>query len=395
MPSREELLSWAAPIAAISVVSISLSLSSPLYSLLLERMGASGTAIGLNHTMASIGMVAIAPFLPTIVSRIGLLRLMLGALALMALTLPTIPLIPSPWWWGILRFCWGLAGSALFFGSEFWLVSVAPDRLRGRLIAVYSVVLAGCYMLGPMILNLTGTDSFYTYAVPTVIILAAAIPTILGRHGAPHGVYGGSTKLSAPFKFFRTDPSVLWAVVLFGVIEFGANALITVWGLRSGFGQQAAVALVAWIALGSMLFQLPTGWAADRFDRRRMLALAGTGSIFAPIGIALFSASYFAVATGAVLWGGIAVALYTLALTELGSRYSGAKLAEANAAVILAYGVGALISPTTFGTAMELFPPDGLLWLAAMLAFGYVVLTAWRIRQGKSAPALESRTDLP
>lgn len=395
MPSREELLSWAAPIAAISVVSISLSLSSPLYSLLLERMGASGTEIGLNHTMASIGMVLIAPFLPMIVSRIGLLPLMLGALVVMALTLPTIPLIPSPIWWGFLRFCWGLAGSALFFGSEFWLVSVAPDRLRGRLIAVYSVVLAGCYMLGPMILNLTGVDGFLTYAVPTVIVLSAAIPIILGRHGTPAGVYGGSTRLSAPFKFFRTDPTVLWAVVLFGVVEFGANALITVWGLRSGFGQEAAVALVAWIALGSMLFQFPTGWAADRFDRRRMLALAGAGSIFAPMGIALFSTSYLVVAAGAVLWGGIAVALYTLALTELGSRYAGAQLAEANAAVILAYGVGALISPTGFGTAMELFPPDGLLWLAAMLAFGYVLLTAWRIRYRKPAPALESRQDLP
>src|SRR5690625_1689525 len=149
MPSREELLSWAAPIAAISVVSISLSLSSPLYSLLLERMGASGTEIGLNHTMASIGMVVIAPFLPMIVSRNGLLQLMLGALLLMALTMPTIPLIPSPWWWGILRFCWGVAGSALFFGSEVWLVSVAPARLRGRLIAIYSVVLARCAVLRP------------------------------------------------------------------------------------------------------------------------------------------------------------------------------------------------------------------------------------------------------
>lgn len=381
MPSRADLLSWAAPIAAISVVSISLSLSSPLYSLLLERMGASGTEIGLNHTMASIGMVMIAPLLPMIVSRIGLLPLMVGALAVMALTLPTIPLIPSPWWWGFLRFCWGLAGSSLFFGSEFWLVSVAPDRLRGRLIAVYSVALAGCYMLGPMILNLTGMDSFLTYAVPTAIILAAGIPIILGRHGAPQGVYGGASNISAPFQFFRSDPSVLWAVVLFGVIEFGANALITVWGLRSGFGQEAAVALVAWIALGSMLFQLPTGWAADRLDRRRMLAVAGIGSTIAPIGIALFSASYLAVATGAVLWGGIAVALYTLALTELGSRYSGVKLAEANAAVILAYGIGALISPTGFGAAMELFPPDGLLWVAALLALGYVALTAWRIRR--------------
>lgn len=45
MPARADVLAWAAPIAATATVSISLSLGVPLYSLLLERMGASGTVI--------------------------------------------------------------------------------------------------------------------------------------------------------------------------------------------------------------------------------------------------------------------------------------------------------------------------------------------------------------
>lgn len=381
MASRAELISWAAPIATISVVSVSLSLTIPLYSLLLERMGESGTAIGLNHTMSALAMVMTAPFLPMVVARIGLVRLMLGALVLMALTLPTIPLIPSPWWWGFLRFCWGIAGSTLFFASEFWLVAVAPDRLRGRLIAIYSIVLAGFYMTGPIILNLTGADGFLTYAVPTGIVLAAMIPVALGRHSAPPGRHGNVSRPLAPFRFFQSDPTVIWGVVLFGAVEFGANSLITVWGIRIGFTPEAAVALVFWIAFGTMLSQLPIGWAADRIDRRRMLVLAGIGSTLAPLAIAGFSTSYPAVAAGAMIWGGIAVALYTLALTELGARYSGGRLAEANAAVILAYGVGALISPTAFGAAMEIAPPNGMLWLAAGLAMAYVLLAAWRLQR--------------
>ncbi len=381
MAGRSEVLGWVAPIAAISVVSISLSLTVPLYSLLLERIGASGTVIGLNATMASAAMVLTAPLLPFVVKRTGLVPLMLGALAVMALTLPTIPLVPSPWWWGFLRFCWGVAGSTLFFASEFWLVAVAPERIRGRLIAAYSIVLAGCYMLGPLILNATGLDSVATYAVPTAIVLAAGIPIVLGRRGAPLGRHGGPVKLLAPLRFFRSDPSVMGGVVLFGMIEFGAMSLVTVWGLRTGFAQSAAVALVFWIALGSMLFQLPIGWAADRLERRRMLLVAGIGSAVAPMAMATVGAAYPAAAAGAVLWGGLAVALYTLALTELGSRYAGATLAEGNAAVILAYGIGALVSPVAFGMAMELVPPDGMLWLAAIAALAYVALTAWRMRR--------------
>ena len=378
---RSEMLGWAAPIAAISVVSISLSLTWPLYSLLLERSGASGTLIGLNHTMSSLAMVLTAPLLPAVVGRVGLVPLMLCGLAVMAVTLPTIPLIPSIWWWSFLRFLWGVAGSTLFFASEYWLVAVAPDRLRGRLIAVYSIVLAGCYMLGPLILNLTGVDSWLTYAVPTAIVLAAAVPVVLGRRLVPSRGHGARARPLSTLRFFRSDPLILWGVVLFGVVEFGGNSLITVWGLRTGYVQELAVALVFWISFGSMLFQLPIGWAADRLDRRKMLAVAGLGSAAAPVAMALLSDSYAAAAAGAVLWGGLAVALYTLALTELGARYSGGTLAEANAAVILAYGLGALVSPTAFGTAMELVPPDGLLWLAAAAALVYVALAGWRLRR--------------
>lgn len=385
--ARAEMLGWAAPIATISVVSISLSLTWPLYSLLLERQGASGTLIGLNHTMSSLAMVLTAPLLPLVIGRVGLVPLMLGALAVLALTLPTIPLFPSFWWWSFLRFLWGIAGSTLFFASEYWLVSVAPNHIRGRLIALYSIALAGCYMLGPLILNLTGMDSWATYAVPTAIVVAAAVPILLGRRLAPTGGHGARARPLSTLRFFRSDPLILWGVVLFGVIEFGANSLVTVWGVRTGYGQALAVALVFWISFGSMVFQLPIGWAADRMDRRKMLALAGLGSAAAPLAMALLSDSYAAVAAAAVLWGGIAVALYTLALTELGARYSGADLAQANAAVILAYGLGALASPVAFGTAMELVPPDGLLWLAAVAAAAYVLLAAWRLRyQRKPVP---------
>lgn len=395
MPTRAEVLAWSAPIAAISTVSISLSLGTPLYALLLERIGASGTVIGLNSTAASVAMVLSAPVLPLVMARIGLVPLMLGAVAMLALAIAAIPLWPSVWWWAALRFCWGIAATVMFFASEFWLVAVAPDALRGRLIATYAMVLAGSYMLGPVILNLTGPDTALTFAVPTAVVLAAAVPIWLGRRHAPgqgrgHGAGQGALherpgRPLAPLRFFRSDPLILWGVVLFGMIEFGGMSLVTNWGVRSGFAEAAAVALVFWLAFGSLAFQWPIGWAADRFERRRLLALAGAFSAVAPVSMLAFSHAYPLVAAGAVVWGGTAVALYSLALTELGARYRGAVLAEGNAAVVLAYGIGALLSPVAFGTAMEIVRPDGLLWLAGLAALAYVALAAARIRGGSAS----------
>ena len=336
-------------------------------------------------------MVLSAPVLPLVMARTGLVPLMLGAVVVLALAIAAIPLWPSVWWWALLRFGWGIAATVMFFASEFWLVAVAPDALRGRLIAIYSMVLAGSYMLGPVILNLTGPDGWLTFAVPTGVVLLAGVPIWLGRRRAPdlrHGArHDSPVHPLAPLRFFRSDPLILWGVVLFGMIEYGGMSLVTNWGLRSGYAETAAVALVFWLAFGSLAFQWPIGWAADRFERRRLLALAGAFSAAAPLAMVALSHAYELVAIGAVVWGGTAVALYTLALTELGARYRGAVLAEGNAAVILAYGIGALLSPVAFGTAMEIVRPDGLLWLAALSALAYLGLAATRIGGARSTRA--------
>ena len=385
-------LPWAAPVVAMAVMSVSLSLTIPLFALLLEREGVAGALIGANHMAAAAAMVIAAPILPRILARIGLVRLMLWSCLVLAVAMLLIPLWPSPWWWAVLRPVFGFAGTALFFASEFWIVSQAPDRTRGRIIGGYVLILSASYMLGPVILNTLGIEGWAIYLVPALIFTVAALPIWLGRGYAPPSQAEEQPRPLELFGFFRTDPMIIWGVVLFGVIEFGAMGLITVWGLRSGFEQQAAVQLAFWLAFGSLALQLPIGWAAERFDRRKMLTLAALIATLVPLGILAIGGPVMA-AGGVFLWGGVGVAFYTLALIELGSRYRGLALAKGNAAVVLAYGLGALLSPPAFGTAMDLIPPDGLLWLGALAACGYLALCLWRLGARPRRP-LDSPADM-
>lgn len=378
------LLPWMAPIIAMATMSISLSLTIPLFALLLEREGVSGTMIGLNHSISAIAMVVSAPLLPRVLSRVGVVPLMVWSSLALAVGMLLIPLFSDPLWWALLRPIFGFAGTALFFASEFWIVGQAPDRIRGRIVGVYVLILSISYMIGPILLNLLGLDGLAIFAVPAAIFALSAVPLVLGRRFAPDGRAETPPRPFALLRFFRTDPMIIWGVVLFGVIEFGSMGLISVWGLRTGFTQDVAVSLVFWMACGSMIFQLPVGWAADRFDRRKLLAGAGLVAMAAPLIVILFASEITPVAAGVFLMGGMAVAFYSLALVELGARYRGPALAEGNAAVVLAYGLGALISPSAFGTAMDLIPPDGLLWLASAAACAYCALSVARIARTRS-----------
>ena len=379
--TRSEVLGWAAPVAAMAVVSVAISMSVPLFALLMERMGASGTEIGLNHTMAAIAMVASAPILPAILARVGLVPLMLASVVVLAVTFLVIPLWPSQIWWGVLRVAFGFAATTLFFTSEFWLMSIVRDDLRGRVVGLYAVVLSASYMMGPLLLNAISIDGPLTYLVPTIIVIVSSLPIFLGRHGAPPSRSEERAKPHEILRFFRTDPMVLWAVVLFGVIEFGAMGLISVWALRTGFDQETAVQMVFWLAFGSLVFQLPMGWAADQFDRRKLMAVAAVVSVVMPLLIIPLADNVMVTSAAIFVWGGMAVAFYSLGLTELGARYTGEALARGNAALVLAYGLGALLSPAAFGTAMDLIPPNGLLWVAALAAMAYLTLAIIRLRR--------------
>jgi hypothetical protein len=71
-------------------------------------------------------------------------------------------------------------------------------------------------------------------------------------------------------------------------------------------------------------------------------------------------------------------------LAHLGSRYSGADLASANAAFIMLYALGMIAGPPIVGFGMDLISPNGMFFSMAAL-LGLYLLLAWRMSAGTAA----------
>lgn len=375
------LLALGAPIAAITIVGISMSLTYPLFALRLERMGESGAVIGLSATAAALGMVVGAPLMPRLLERVGIGPLMYGALGVLIGIFALIQVHENVWFWTLLRVVYGFSATALFFSSEFWIVGNAPDHLRGRVVAVYALALAGGFALGPAILGLTGYEGWPPILIAAAVCISGALPIALGLASSPPRADAPNTESGNALSFVRSDPTLMASVVLFGMIEFGAMALLPVWAIRSGLGEDVSITLLVLLALGAMAAQLPVGWAADKMNRRRLLTAAGLGNALVCIALPLAVGTAWLVQVLALLWGAIAVTLYSVALVELGARYRGAALAAGMAAIVGAYGVGALVSPWLFGFAMDVVPPHGLLFALLGFTAFYLALIAFRARR--------------
>lgn len=383
--TRNELGGVAAAIAAITIFSFGMSLSIPLFAIVLERMGLQGWMIGLNNSASALAMTLGGAALPLILRRSTVPDMILWAVAIMAALLIIMPMIPNPWIWFALRFVFGFAGIAMFFCSEIWIVTTTPDKTRGKWIGVYGLFLSLGFLAGPTLLRIIGTEGTVPFLIGAGIVSIAVIPVILARKAGRKLANGNAEdnpfRPIEVFRFFRTDPAVMGAVFLFGVVEFGCMGLIPVWSLRTGIGEQTALLLVSLLAAGNLITNIPMGLVSDRFDRRKLLLICSVCCLAAAGAMPALARETWPLWLVTAFWGGMAVGLYVIALHEMGARYSGAAFARANAAFMTAYGGGALVSPLLMGSALDLWPPHGMFFVLAGASLMYIALLTLRRRR--------------
>lgn len=376
--TRERRWSLAAAIASVTVFGLSIGQAAPLLPLLLEERGVSTALNGLNAGAGFIG-VMIGPLLaPRWVRLFGMRDLLLACFALDIVLTLALKEFDSIAGWFVLRALLGLVGSTLFTTGEAWISQLAGDTGRGRIIGIYAAALSAGFGLGPLILTLTGIEGWPPFLINAAIVAAGMVPLLgVGRRSQAFGRERGGS----PLRMLGRAPLIFGAVVAFGLYEAALMTLLPVWGVRSGLGEQGAAAILSAVYLGSIVLQIGIGWLSDRGSRLAALQLCGVVGLAGALlllGVPAWPPLLFCLV---LLWGGTASGIYPVALSMAGDRFRGSELVAANAAMIIAYGLGALVGPALGGAAMELHNPDGLLWLfVALFAVLLAGTAAARIR---------------
>ena len=152
---------------------------------------------------------------------------------------------------------------------------------------------------------------------------------------------------------------MLAAVAAFAIFDTALMALFPVYALRSGMSEAAAASALGVLIVGNVVLQPAIGWLADRWSRRGMLLscalLTAGGSALVPavMGTALLWPLV-------LVWGATGFGVYTMALADLGARFSGPMVIAGAAAFTATWGIGGILGPLLGGSAMQHFGPHGL-----------------------------------
>jgi MFS family permease len=179
---------------------------------------------------------------------------------------------------------------------------------------------------------------------------------------------------------FRRVPMILGAVAVFALYESALMTLLPIWGLRIGLSETLAATTLSAVYIGAILLQVLIGWGSDMLSRITALRLCGVVGLFGALLLVNLSAPPPILFGVLFVWGGVASGIYPVALSMAGDRFGGTELVTVNAAMIIAYGIGALAGPALGGLAMDVRNPQGLLWMFALL-FACLLLTTMAVRR--------------
>ncbi|MFC3689848.1 MFS transporter [Aquipuribacter hungaricus] len=376
---RTRLLSLAAVLASTVGLGLAYGVGYTVTAVRFTEWGAAGWLVGVAGAAPSLAVVALVPLAPRLAGRLGAVPVMVAGAALVALSFVLMPVLDGVGWWLLLRVQSGAGLTLPWLVGETWINTVVTDRVRGRVLGLYAMLLFSGWALGPLLVDRVGTTGLAAYAVGVLGMALCAVPLLLARRLAPAMAAHGTVRLPAAV---RLAPLAMLAAVVGGVAEFGYISLLPAYALEAGASTTTSLRLLTVLLVGGICLQVLVGWLADHVDRSRLLA--GLGLVLA-VGATGFAGL---VGTGgapaylaAFALGGVVVAFYAVGLTMLGERVPAGQLAVANAGFLVSYEVGATVGPVLGGAAMDVWPPHGLAVLVAVVGVGFAAGVLARRRQ--------------
>ena len=215
--------------ASVSVAGMGFGFSYPVITLTMERWGTPEVIIGLNAGMFALSALLFSPLVPRLLSRFGAVTFLIACIVDIVICLLLFKAVNNMVLLFPLRFLAGCGINGLFVATDVWISQLANDANRGRIIAIYSTCLTAGFVIGPMLLLVTGTDGWLPFLSGAGLVALATIPIlfVIGREPKFE-----QTTVAATFQYLKLAPTLVSAGLMFGLLEASMFGFFPIFGMR-------------------------------------------------------------------------------------------------------------------------------------------------------------------
>lgn len=344
----------------------------PVLTVRLAERGEATWLIGVFGAALYVAIFAVTPFAARCTRRFGLRRIYILSGFSPLLGVAVLGFTEHSLAWLFAVTVMGVFGGLRWVTAEAYVAGAAPAARRGAVIGAFQTMVGACFVLGPLLLTLTGTAG----AAPLVCAAALLLTGLLCLVGLVDLPVPPEEAAAGAFRRLQRErPVLLLAALIGGTLESGPATFLPVAALADGYSGRAAAALVAVLGVGGVVAQFPLGWLADRYPVQRLLWFCAWVALSAALLLLVDQQASVLLWVAAFLWGAAGAGIYTLTMVEVGRAYSGVALVGATAALVFAYAVGAALSPALMGLVMIWWPHSGFAaFMSAVAVAGLLVI---------------------
>src|SRR6202140_463697 len=255
---------------------------------------------------------------PPLLRQVGHIRVFAALAAIASMAILVQGCFVNPVAWSAMRLVSGICFAGIYVVAESWLNHRASRSNRGRLLAVYMLVLY-------------------------VGLGSAQFLLIVSSPQTPEAAVSRRVRYR---DLYRNSPLGVVAVAVSGMISSIIFSMGPVYARLSGSGTRGGAVFMAGRILAAVLTQYPVGRVSDRMDRRTVIASVCTLATLVAVSIVAFGPlprPVFLVL--AALFSGSALTLYSLAVSHVNDKLEPAQMGGASSAPLqmngTAAGVGA------------------------------------------------------
>jgi MFS family permease len=316
--------------------------------------------------------------------QVGHIRVFAALAAVAAAAILVQGAFVNPWTWGAMRMVSGLCFAGIYVVAESWLNDRASRANRGRLLAIYMLVLYVGLGTAQFLLVLSDPSTPMPFMLVSVLICLAIVPIVASAQQVPERA------APRPVRFrdlYRNSPLGVVAVTAAGLISSIIFSMGPVYARLSGLGTTGVAHFMAVSILAAVISQYPVGRLSDRMDRRTVIAAVCTLATLVAGGIVAFRDLPYAVfLTLAALFSGFALTLYSLAVSHVNDQLEPAQMVAASGALLLLSGAAAAIGPVLAGSLIAVFGPPAYFATLATLTGALTLYDLWRKSRRRPVP---------
>jgi MFS family permease len=360
--------------------------------------GLQGTLLGLRATLEGfpalltgaimscyyVGYVLGTFVALPLVRQIGHIRVFAALAAVASMAILVQGSFVNPLVWAAMRLVSGLCFAGIYVVAESWLNDRASRANRGRLLAVYMLVLYLGLGAAQFLLIVTNPLTPGPFMLVSVLISLAMVPIMVSAQQLPERSV--PRKVGLP-DLYRNSPLGVVGVTVSGLISATIFSMGPVFARLSGLATTRVATFMAVSILAAAVSQYPVGRLSDRMDRRTVIAAVCTLATLVAGAIVAFPAMpHAAFLTLAALFSGLVLTLYSLSISHVNDKLEPAQMVAASSALLLLNGTAASIGPVLTGGLMATFGPRAYFATLATLTGVLAVYDLWRKSRRKPVP---------